>query len=179
MGELPELPALPNPSEFTKWAFACPVYEIMNTHISSSFTIGVLSGTATSLFVGHSGIFNAGVVSNESLGFSVLIAALVVLVIQGNGLYGRVENEMHSRTLGNFRPKTVALSVAIMGAAAVVIHLEPISYDHPVITYWVGFGVLAVNLLLTFVLSVWAKLRHLDIHAKNAKKNVQKHEQHS
>jgi len=161
-----EISELPSYRQFAKWAFTCPVYEIMNTHISSSFTIGVLSGTVTSLLVGHSGLFNAGVVSNESLGFSVLIAALVVLVIQGNGLYGRVENEMHSRTLGKFRPKTVAFSVAIMGAAAVVIHLEPISDDHPVITYWVGFGVLAVNLLLTFVLSVWAKLRHRDFHAQ-------------
>ena len=51
-----------------------------------------------------------------------------------------------------------------MGAAAVVIHLEPISDDHPDITYWVGLGVLAVNVLLTFVLSVWAKLRHQKTH---------------
>jgi len=162
--KIEEIKAMPSPKEFHQWAFTLPVYEIMNTHISSSFTIGVLSGTVTSLSLGHSELFNAGVVSNESLGFSVLIAALVVMIIQGNGLYGSVENEMHSRSLGRFWPKTVAVSVAIMGAAAVVIHLEPTSDDHPDTTYWVGFGVLVVNLLLTFALSVWAKLRHQKKH---------------
>jgi len=162
--KIEEIKAMPSPKEFHQWAFTLPVYEIMNTHISSSFTIGVLSGTVTSLSLGHSELFNAGVVSNESLGFSVLIAPLVVMIIQGNGLYGSVENEMHSRSLGRFWPKTVAVSVAIMGAAAVVIHLEPTSDDHPDTTYWVGFGVLVVNLLLTFALSVWAKLRHQKKH---------------
>jgi len=162
--KIEEIKAMPSPKEFHQWAFTCPVYEIMNGNISSSFTIGVLSGTVTSLSLGHSELFNAGVVSNESLGFSVLIAALVVMIIQGNGLYGSVENEMHSRSLGRFWPKTVAVSVGIMGAAAVVIHLEPTSDDHPDTTYWVGFGVLVVNLLLTFALSVWAKLRHQKKH---------------
>jgi len=165
--KIEEIKAMPSPKEFHQWAFTCPVYEIMNGNISSSFTIGVLSGTVTSLSLGHSNIFNAGVVSNESLGFSVLIAALVVMIIQGNGLYGSVENEMHSRSLGRFWPKTVAVSVGIMGAAAVVIHLEPIGDDHPDTPYWVGFGVLVVNLLLTFALSVWAKLRHQKIHKKD------------
>ena len=97
-----EIKEIPSIKEFHQWAFTCPVYEIMNAHIRSSFTIGVLSGTVTSLFLGHSELFNTGVVSNESLGFSVLIAALVVMAIQVNGLYGSVGNEMHSRSLGQF-----------------------------------------------------------------------------
>jgi len=157
-----EITAMPSVKEYKKWAITFPVYEIMNTHISSSFTIGALSGVATSMFVGHSGLFNAGVVSNESLAISVLVAAVVVLTIQILGLYGRTENKMHSLTLAKYKPKTVATLVAVLGAAAVVIQLEPFSDDDgaTAITYWVGVGALAVNICLTVGLSVWAKLEH-------------------
>lgn len=152
---------MPPACSFAQWAFACPVYEIMNTHISSSFTIGVLIGTVASLLVGRSEIFDADVVSNVSLAISVSIAAMVVLTIQSIGLYGTAENNMHNTTLAHFQPKTVDSVAAMLGAAAVVIHLEPIADGDNLanlLPLWVGAGALSVNIFLTFVLSTWAKL---------------------
>eukprot|EP00588_Corethron_pennatum_P031623 CAMPEP_0194345760 /NCGR_PEP_ID=MMETSP0171-20130528/105039_1 /TAXON_ID=218684 /ORGANISM="Corethron pennatum, Strain L29A3" /LENGTH=165 /DNA_ID=CAMNT_0039112785 /DNA_START=716 /DNA_END=1209 /DNA_ORIENTATION=- len=129
-----------DPRDYNKWAVVFPVYEIMNTHISSSVSIGILSGWATSMIVQRTGIFNVLEVSNVSLGISVAIAALVVLTVQSIGLYGPVENKMHSKVLANFRPKTVATLVAMLGATTVVIQLERIPDDEVAtgITYWAG-----------------------------------------
>ena len=70
-----------------------PTHEILNTHISSSFTIGILTGLITSNIVG---LFpNMEVVSDISLAISVSVAAVVSMSIQWFGLYGRTENKMH------------------------------------------------------------------------------------
>jgi len=164
-----------DPRDYNKWAVVFPVYEIMNTHISSSVSIGILSGWATSMIVQRTGIFNVLEVSNVSLGISVAIAALVVLTVQSIGLYGPVENKMHSKVLANFRPKTVATLVAMLGATTVVIQLERIPDDEVAtgITYWAGVGALALNVLLTIVISVWAKLSHLGITKKQFENKMQ------
>jgi hypothetical protein len=145
-----------------KWALAFPTYEILNTHISSSFTIGILSGLATSNIVGASG---GKIVSNESLAISVSVAAVVILAREWFGLYGAVENKMHKMVLANFWPKSVAVVLAILGAAAIVIQLDPMA-DTPSadgstpVTYWVGIGALVTTISLTFVESSLAKIGH-------------------
>lgn len=164
---VPKSPSMPTSLEETcptEKAVAFPVYEIMNAHISSSFTIGVLCGVATSMFVGYSDFFNAGVASNESLGISVLVAAVVVLIIKAFA-YGSAENKMHNLTLSRYHPKIVALLSAMLGAAAVVLQLEPLSDDDEatVIVYRVGVGTLIVSIGLTFVISIWAKSQHTRI----------------
>lgn len=84
------------------WALAFPTYNILNTHISSSSTIGILSGLATINIVGASGGIKAKIISNESLAISVSVAAVVMMAREWFGLYGAVENKMHKMVLANF-----------------------------------------------------------------------------
>jgi len=157
-----ESPSMPKSciGDLEKLAVAFPVYEIMNVHISSSFTIGVLCGVAASMFVGHSGVFNTGVASNESLIISVLVAAVVVLITK-SFTFGSAENKMHNLTLSRYHPNIVATLSAILGAAAAVLQLEPLSDDEEanVIVFWVGVGALLVTIGLTFAISIWAKIQ--------------------
>jgi hypothetical protein len=146
-----------------KWALAFPTYEILNAHISSSFTIGILSGLATSNIVGASGGMDAKIVSNESLAISVSVATVVIMAREWFGLYGAIENKMHKMVLANFWPKSVAVVLGMLGAAAIVVQLDPdASADDgsTVITYWVGIGALVTTISLTFVESSLAKIGH-------------------
>ena len=158
--------------EYAKWAVAFPVYEIVNVHISSSFTIGVLCGVATSMLVGHSDFLNAGVVSNESLIMSVLVAGVVVQAIK-LFVYGRAENKMHSLTLYRYHPKIVATLSAMLGAAAAVIQLEHFSNGDGAtdIVYWVGVGAFIIKFCLTFIISFWAKYQYT---SKDEVENIMK-----
>ena len=71
-----------------EWACVFPTYEILNTHISSSFTNGILVAIITSNIVGAFGLAGAGVVSNMSLAISVFVSVIVTMIIQSKGLYG-------------------------------------------------------------------------------------------
>jgi len=105
-----------------KRAITLPTYEILNTHISSSFTIGILTGLATSNIVGA--FANTKVVSDKSLAISVPVAIVMIMLIQTFGLYGSVEKKMHLEVLSGFYPKTVAVVSAVCGAASIVIQLD-------------------------------------------------------
>jgi len=65
---------------------------------------------------------------------------------------------MHKLVLAKFWPKTVAILLAALGAAAVVIQLDPMADADAGITYWVGLGALIPAIFLTFVESFLAKM---------------------
>ena len=146
---------------FNKQAITFPTYEILNTHISSSVTVGILTGLVTSNIVGA--FANTKVVSDKSLAISVLVAIVVINLIQIFGLYGRAEKKMHSDVLARFYPKTIAVVFAVFGAASIVIQLDPradIPSDDngtPIVTYWVGVTALIAAFLISIVESIIAK----------------------
>lgn len=106
-------------------------------------------------------MFNAGVASNESLSMSVLAAVVVVLIIKSFA-YGSAENKMHNLTLSRYHPKIVATLSAMLGAAATVLQLEPLSDDKEAtaIVYWLGVGALIVTIGFTFAMFLWAKIQY-------------------
>jgi len=150
-------------SPFT-WACVFPTYEILNTHISSSFTIGILTGLITSNLVGAAS--SSGLLATTLLSISVV--PVLTAIIQSFGIYGTAENKMHKKVLANFWPKTTAVVLSMMGAAAVAIQLHGPIMDGDAdassndIVYWVGVGslVTATAIGLTFVQSVLAKRAH-------------------
>ena len=162
VGELSELiPGEAKTGSVFELACAFPTYEILNAHISSSFTIGILIAVATSNIVGSFGCAGCEVVSNKSLAISILVSAILTMIIQSKGLYGTAENKMHKLVLDKFLPRTLAVSVAILGAAAVIAQLNPmvdVDAQDTAITYWVGIGALVPAIFLTFVESFLAKM---------------------
>ena len=75
---------------------------------------------------------------------------------------------MYKKVFANYHPKTLSVIVGMMGAAAVMIQLDPIAVDATSsIAYYIGVGAVAVNVLLTFALAVWAKIYHVNAARRN------------
>jgi len=153
-GESEPFPGERRSENMLYWATAFPTYEILNTHISSSFSIGILVAVVTSNIIGAFGLAGAEVVSNKSLAISVFVSAIVTMISQSI-FYCPAENKMHKLVLAKFWPKTVAVLLTTLGAAAVVIQLD--SSADAAIVYWVGVGALIPAIFITFVQSFMAR----------------------
>jgi len=153
VGQLPSFP--PPGTSYLIWAVVFPVYEIGNTLFSSAFAIGILVGTAIYKLVGFE------TASTKFLVISALLAGVVVFTYQSFGLYGRNENKMHKMVMANFLPKTAATIIGMFGGAAVVIQLIGNTEGASTVAYYVSVAALAMNILLTFGLSIVAKSYHI------------------
>jgi hypothetical protein len=154
-------------SQMHKWAVTFPTYEIFNTLLSSSFSIGVLAGVLTSKIVGFTGL--APEVSSTSLYLSFLTDAALVTYVQTVGLYGKAENVMYQLVMAKHYPLPSALVLSALGSTCVVFNRGSVdASDAPELVVWGSRVALIITVLLTYVTAVIAFRGHMENRRRDA-----------